>query len=233
VDLRTPEELLAIGFSRSRVVMMNEAHDRLKRCVRTREIGLRVLPAAHAAGVRHLAMEALPQGVDARPNWTRALAQFEGGYVAQPEMRRLIQRAEDLGWTLLPYETRRHPTERNDREEDQARHLVDALATLPPDAPLLVWCGWGHLYKEGLSDSDFRPMASRFWELSGIEPFSIDQTVTVVPSPGMTGPWHQLARSQQWRLEALGGTAGFLAADSPIPCPWVDAVLLSTENTLE
>jgi len=233
MELRTPEELLAIGFSRSRVVMMNEAHHGMKRCVRTREIGLRLLPVAHAAGVRHLAMEALPQGFDARPSWTRALPRGEGGYVAQPEMRRLVERAEELGWTLLPYETRRHPIERNDREEDQARNLVDALATLPTNAPLLVWCGWGHLSKEQLPDSDFRPMAVQFWELSGVEPFSIDQTVTVEASPGANAHWHELARSQAWRLEALGGTAGFLIADSPFPWPGVDAVLLSTRNALE
>jgi hypothetical protein len=233
MQLRTPEELLAIGLSRSRVVMMNEAHHGMKRCVRTREIGRRLLTAAHAAGVRHLAMEALPQGVDAGSSWTRFLPQVKDGYLAQSEMRRLIQGAEELGWTLIPYETRRYPVEMNDREEDQARNLVEVLTTLRADAPLLVWCGWGHLYKKGLSDSDFRPMASQFWELSGIEPFSIDQTVTIVPSPDMTGPWHELARRQAWRLGALGGTAGFLAADSPISCPWVDAVLLSTQNALE
>jgi hypothetical protein len=194
---------------------VNEAHDGMRRCVRTREIGLRLLPAAHAAGVRHLAMEAL-----------------YGPYLTQPEMQRFVDAAEELGWRLIPYEVD-SMTSSNEREEGQARNLTAALAQLPNDAPLLVWCGWGHLYKEGLSGSDFRPMASRFWELSGIEPFSIDQTVTVIPSPSMTGPWHQLARSQQWRLEALGGTAGFLAADSPIPCPWVDAVLLSTQNALE
>jgi hypothetical protein len=214
VDLRTPEELLAIGFSRSRVVMVNEAHDRMRRCVRTREVGRRLLPAAHAAGVRHVAMEAL-----------------YGPYLEQPEMKRFVDAAEGLGWRLIPYEF--ESRNRNEREESQARNLTAALGQLPADAPLLVWCGWGHLYKEGLSDSDFRPMASWFWELSGIEPFSIDQTVTVVPSPSMTGPWHRLAQGQQWRLEALGGTAGFLAADSPIPCPWVDAVLLSTQNALE
>jgi hypothetical protein len=233
VDLRTPEELLAIGFSRSRVVMMNEAHNGLKRCVRTREIGRRLLPAAHAAGVRHMAMEALPQGVDPRPNWTRALSQFEGGYVAQTEMRRLIEDAEELGWTLLPYETRRYPIEPNDREEEQARNLVDALTTLPADSPLLVWCGWGHLYKHARVDSDWRPMASRFWELSGVDPFCIDQTVTVEAGPDRNAPWHELSRSQTWRLQALGGTAGFLVADSPVAWPYVDAVLLSTENTLE
>jgi hypothetical protein len=56
---RTPEQLVALGIRRSRVVMMNEAHDGLRRCVRTRRVGQRVLPAAHDAGVRYLAMEAL------------------------------------------------------------------------------------------------------------------------------------------------------------------------------
>jgi hypothetical protein len=215
MNLRTPEELLAIGFSRSRVVMMNEAHHVMKRCVRTREIGLRLLPAAHAAGVRHVAIEAL-----------------YSHYFTQPDMQRLVDGAEELGWKVIPYEARRSPTDTNDREAQQAHNVLEAFAALPQDSPLLVWCGWGHLYKQHLL-SDWRPMASRFWELSGVEPFSIDQTVTVEAGPNWNGPWHQLARSQTWRLEALGGTAGFLVADSPIPWPYVDAVLLSTQNALE
>jgi hypothetical protein len=231
LDFRTPEELLAIGFSRSRVVMMNEAHNGMKRCVRTREIGLRLLPAAHAAGVRHMAMEALPQGVDAGSSWTRRLAHREGGYLGQPEMRRLIEEAERLGWRLLPYETRRYPVETNDREEDQARNLIDVLTTLPPNAALLVWCGNSHLSKQQVDW--WKPMAARFWEMSGIEPFSIDQTVTAEFEAGMTSAWHSLAAEHRLRLDALDGTAGFLVDDSPIPRPGIDAVLLSTENALE
>jgi hypothetical protein len=215
MQLRTPEELLAIGFSRSRVVMMNEAHNGMKRCVRTREIGLRLLPAAHAAGVRHLALEAL-----------------YGPYLAQPDLRRLIEGAEELGWRLIPYEVTSMMST-NEREEGQARNLASALAQLPGGAPLLVWCGNGHLYKEALPSDDWRPMGSQFWKISGIEPFAIDQVVTVEFTPGQTGPWHELARTQRWRLEALGGTAGLLAADAPIRCSFVDAVLLSTRNVLE
>jgi hypothetical protein len=102
---RTPEDLITIGFSRARVVMMNEFHNGLLRCPWTREVGARVLPTAHNAGVHRLAMEALiPHDVAAEANRTRQAPAPEGGYLAQPEMRLLIQMALDLGWTLHAYE---------------------------------------------------------------------------------------------------------------------------------
>lgn len=214
VDLRTPEELLAIGFDRSRVVMVNEAHNGMKRCVRTREIGLRLLPAAHEAGVRHMAMEAL-----------------YGPYLVQPDMQALIDAAEELGWRLIPYEIDQLMSP-NEREEGQARNLAAALAQLAPQTPILVWCGIGHLWKVP-PRAAWTPMACRFWDLTGIEPFSIDQTVTVEFDPDTTSAWHRLGLAQAGPLEALGGTAGVLISDSPIPRPGVDAVLLSTENALE
>ncbi len=85
--------------------MMNEAHDGLRRCVRTREVGRRVIPAAHRAGVRHLAMEALSSSFADEANRTRVVPRAEtDGYLSQPEMRDLIKAALDCGWTLLPYE---------------------------------------------------------------------------------------------------------------------------------
>ena len=70
---RTPEELAEIGFSRSRVVMMNEAHSGDQRCIRTRLIGQRLLPALHRLGVRHLAMEALYTRTTDEVNRTRQI----------------------------------------------------------------------------------------------------------------------------------------------------------------
>ena len=194
--------------------MVNEAHSGMKRCVRTREIGRRLLPAAHAAGVRHLAMEAL-----------------YGPYLAQPDMQALIDAAEKLGFRLIPYEVTQLMTS-NEREEGQARNLAAALAQLPPETPILVWCGIGHLWKEPPRE-EWIPMAFRFWRITDLEPFSIDQTVTVEFDPAKTGAWHRLVERERSRLEALGGTAGFLVADSPLPRAGIDAVLLSTQNALE
>jgi len=49
---RSPEELVEIGFARSRLVMVNEAHNGWLRCVRNRRIGTRVLPMAHVGALR-------------------------------------------------------------------------------------------------------------------------------------------------------------------------------------
>jgi hypothetical protein len=246
---RSPEELIEIGFSRSRLLMMNEAHNGWLRCVRTRRIGTTILPVAHDAGVRHLAMEALfdPELVEAA-NDSRHLPEVRGpSYLAQPEMRALIQTALDLGWTLIGYEAdmRLAPDAwdpmgeefTNWREEQQARNLVNAFEDLPSDARVLVWCGNGHLYKNRAPGDgrSWLPMGSRFQEMSDTESFAIDQTQTVEfghPAPRRHAGFMKRHSST---LEPLGGTAGFLTEEAPPPWAMcdVDALLLSVDNRME
>jgi hypothetical protein len=45
------EDLVRWGFAHAPVVMANEAHNGLTRCVRTREVGVRMVRAAHEAGI--------------------------------------------------------------------------------------------------------------------------------------------------------------------------------------
>jgi erythromycin esterase-like protein len=230
---RSPDELVELGFTRSRVVMMNELHDGLRRCVRTREIGRRILPAAHAAGVRHLAMEALYREFAAEANASRAVPSCPGGYLAQPDMRELIAAALELGWTLIAYEAQLEGStdpgdwERiNRREEEQARNLVAALAEVPPDAKLLVWCGNSHLSRH--RSGEWTPMGLCFAELAGFDAFALDQTQGI----GEASAGSALADRFADELEARGGAAGFLADDHPLSWFGVDAVLLSTDNEL-
>ena len=242
--LRTVEDLVEVGFARSRVVMVNEAHSGLKRCMRTRHVGRLILPRAHAAGVRHIAMEAFRPGFAEEANQTRRVPQQTGGYLAQAEMRALIRTALDLGWTLVPYEAdlSKSPSfedpmsmeASNWRDCEQAKNLAKALGTLGPDARLLVWCGNAHLEKKPLGD--LNPMAGQFWRISGIEPFSIDQTFTIAPE----GPAD--ARAQPWveefgeQLKTIpGGTMGFLREDwkQGTHRAGVDALVISLHNTVE
>src|ERR1700722_14359163 len=84
--------------------MANEAHSGLARCVRTRETGVRMIRAAHEAGVRPLAMESLPWLAEGVPGPVRGMAEPGSGTLAQRDMCRLIGAALELGWSLWAYE---------------------------------------------------------------------------------------------------------------------------------
>jgi hypothetical protein len=158
--LRPPEELLKIGFERSQVVIVNESHNGMLRCRRTREVGRRLLPVAHDAGVRWLAMEALTPHFASEANATRLLPASRGeGYLEQPDMRDLIGDALKLGWMLFAYECRfefypKHGPDAfqsldfaNWRDLDEARNLAEFLAGDGQGAKLLIWCGNSHQRK--------------------------------------------------------------------------------------
>lgn len=154
----------------------------------------------------------------------------------------LIQRALDLGWTLFAYEAdiARAPMEivakgtttrefTNWRELEQARNLVAVLDQLGSDEQLLVWCGNGHHTKR--QAGDWAPMGYQFVELAGLEPFCIDQTITVVWPDGRQ--MFPVPADLESALVTRGGSAGFLRQDFP---PLVrhpaDALVVSVDNAM-
>jgi len=217
------EELTRWGFTHAPVVMANEAHSGLTRCIRTREIGIRIIQAAHRAGVRRLAMEALRWPAGNSPGPIQAIPPIDGGYLAQPDMRRLIATALELGWSLWAYEAvigtgkdqaeLLSPEFTNWREGAQAQNLCQLLAAAPED-PLLVWCGNGHASKH--ADGEWVPMGHHFTAISGIQHFVIDQAVTIdFPGHGPQ-PWVQeLLAALSDTLAAHGGTTGILRDQAP------------------
>jgi hypothetical protein len=241
---RSVEELTRYGFARGQVVMANEAHNRLERCIRTREVGVRMIRAAHEAGVRRLAMEALPWPEDGSPGPIRTLPSGWGGYLAQPDMRRLIATALALGWSLWAYEATMEvsapadPAElltlefSNRRDHEQARNLCRVLAAAPAE-PLLVWTGGDHARKEPIHG--WVTMGCHFPALSGVDPFVIDQTVSIDFTGQPTSRAQELVSALGETLNAFGGTAGILRDQAPPPLnEWsgVDAVIVSTDNKL-
>jgi len=183
------------------------------------------------------------------PGPITALSDDDRGYLAQPEMRAMIGTALDLGWTLWAYERQFDATSRTDqahlrsrehtnwRERQQAAHL-SRLLEAAPDEPLLVWCGNSHASKHrplGRDEDEWVPIGWNFRELSGIDPFVIDQTVTVD-----FGHWPQtwqrrVVADLAGTLAAHGGTAAILREQAPPPLDrytGVDAVVVSTDNAL-
>lgn len=239
---RSVESLVSWGFERSPVVMMNEAHDGMLHCPRTRAVGVRAVRAAHEMGVRRLAMEALPSCAD--PPCPVLHPPSDGGYLGQPDMQRLIGSALELGWTLWAYEIDYQPGDFDDpaamltnkatnlRELEQARRLSQLLEAAPDD-PLLVWCGNGHLYKD---PSDWwQPMGYLFRELTDIDPCAIDQVLSVRFADRSMPEVDALVESLTDLLDGFGGTAGIPRDEAPaelLAFSGVDAYLLSTDNAM-
>jgi hypothetical protein len=241
---RPVEDLVRWGFAHAPVVMANEAHSRRARCIRTRELGAQMIRAAHEAGVRRLAMEALNWPGRGIPGPITALPDPDNGYLGQPEMRTLMATALDLGWSLWAYDVDLYagpPPDQDyllsmeftsQREREQAAHLSQLVAGAAGE-PLLVWCGNGHAGKS--NDQEWVPMGWHFREISGIDPFVIDQVVTVTfgsePQPWVT----ELLAAVAGPLAACGGTAGILTGQAPSPLDLrtdVDAVVVSSRNEL-
>ena len=242
--LRTPEEIIEIGFHSSRVVMMNEAHDGERRCIRTREVGRRVLPTAHEGGIRHLAMEALTLEFAGQVNASRRLAETENAYLNQPEMQSLIRAALDLGWTLIAYELELEvhlkessslDLEKFDREvlerELQANQnywrsmeytnlreeeqAKNLVKTLDALPSDAKLMVWcGNGHHLKVSIHEWLPMGYQFKRLSGVDPFVIDQNKTV-NFPHRMKQMQTLIEDYRPQLEEIGGTGGFLQGETP------------------
>jgi len=247
--MRSPEELVGIGFQRSRLVIVNECHDGDRHCPRTKAIGRRILPAAHEAGVRHLAMEALYGAFATEANSTRQVPSARMAYLGQDDMRALIGDALALGWDLIAYECdfsrwtggdTRSPEFGNWRDAEEARNIAEFLARSPQNLRLLVWCGNSHQRKTpqiypGLRRLTWIRLGQRLQELTGIDPFVIDQSVTVEYG-WRRSPRRQDVKRYAGELGALGGSGGFLREEDP-DVRWrndlsADAWLLSLDNAM-
>lgn len=237
----TVEELTDVAFGSAPVVMANEAHDAMRRCVRTRRVGVRLVRAAHALGVRDLAMEALPAPRPQEPvAWTEQPS-VEGGYLTQPDMRELTGTALDLGWRLWSYEAWLDPElfaapeqlvtmdHTNWREREQALNLAELAARIPR---LLVWCGNGHATREAVGD--WVPMGHHFVCETGRRPYVLDQTGTVNWNDEEQYLPDGALEALERELAPFGGTAAVLHDDAPEPLRRLDAdaFVLSVDNAM-
>jgi hypothetical protein len=240
---RSPEEIVEIAFQRTSVVMMNEAHSGWKRCIRTRQIGQRILPVAHQAGVRHLALEALFPDFANFSNRTRQLMSGDFGYLSQPEMKDFIQAALDLGWTLIPYEadnfkwiSEKHGLDTSSATEAEKRSWFQDFQAEFTSPEFTNWreeqqalnlirglqslprntslLVWcGNSHHSIEPLEGWFPMGYQFKKHARIDPFVIDQLRTVNFDQN---PFRfELLQEFSDELQKRGGTAGFLSEEAP------------------
>jgi hypothetical protein len=181
IDGYSPRKALdavASVADRQQVIIINEEH----RTPLHRAFTLRLLPLLYARGFRYLAVEDLDE-TDAGLNSRGYPVQRSGTYVADPVFGQLIRDALKLGFKVVPYDNPDpgcqpkpdNPMSCDDaRERGQAQNIYDRILKSDPRAKILVHSGRDHNAEENEGEG-FAYMGWHFRQVSGIDPFTVDQ----------------------------------------------------------
>jgi hypothetical protein len=157
-------DFLKKKLKENQVVMFNEAHYNPMHRLRLNEL----LPFLKEQGFKYLALEALNE--NSQETQVRGFPNlYSGFYTNEFQLANLIRRAISLGFTLINYDTE---TE-DDRDLNQAQNLYNKTIKLDKDAKLVVLAGFDHILENSKSK---KYMAEDFLKISGINPFTINQT---------------------------------------------------------
>jgi hypothetical protein len=187
VRWQKPEDVIRRAAKTHSVLMFSEAHH----VGETRAFGAEILPLLKELGFTVLAMEALTAPVPenatrvARAVSTDAVS---GYYLMEPQLAGLVREARRLGFRLVAYED--ETTDGGDRELIQAQNLYERVFRAQPDAKVVVWAGYGHIYKRS-PFSDRKLMAERLWELTGREPYCLFQVFDALDPLGGDAAFYQ------------------------------------------
>ena len=172
----------------TRIVVINEAHDRPHHREFTRKLATRLAPL----GYSHFAAEAFDPAALEIGQLPYAPTNL-GTYVNEPVFGSLVRTVKDLGLVLVAYDARISDVEAEleaservrRREERQAKHLAEVFAKLPEADRMLIHVGYSHAAEVPVRGFDGNPlewMTARLKRLTGIDPLTIDQTDCVSDS---------------------------------------------------
>lgn len=161
------------------LVVVNEAHH----VGAHRRFTLSLLAGLYEQGYRYLGMEAL---YDSGINERRFAVQESSYYTRAPEFGELIYEAMQLGFELFGYEA--SPDQQgSEREQAQADNIQQFIQS-HPSGKVLIHCGYAHAF-----ENEYKPwgraMAGRLKTLTGIDPFTVDQTMFLERALPEHNPW--------------------------------------------
>ena len=166
----------------TRIVIVNEAHDRPHHREFSRRLAIRLAPL----GYTHFAIEALDPDKFTTDVLPYAHTNF-GTYVNEPVFGSLVRTAKDLGLVLVAYDSSISDSEAaldafertSLREERQESRLAEVIADLPESERILIHVGYSHAAEVpiwGFGGNQIEWMAARLKQSTGIDPLTIDQT---------------------------------------------------------
>ncbi|WP_431610877.1 hypothetical protein [Chryseobacterium sp. 'Rf worker isolate 10'] len=146
------------------VIIINEAHHNASH----RAFASSLLQGLYDKGYRYLGLETLASD---SLNTTKFASLNSGYYSQEPEFGNFIYNALKIGFKLFPYEAEGNNKE---REIGEAKNISDYMEK-NKEGKYIIYCGYQHAY-EGIHKSWEKTMAGRLSDLTGINPFTIDQT---------------------------------------------------------
>jgi len=228
-------QIVALARDR-RVVMLNEPHGHSH----VRALNFLVVRELRKLGFTHLALETLAyepaEGDGCRATrlsdhglHARGHALLESGYYTNdPVFAELVRVALAEGFTLVAYDFSPGGIFVAEREQKQAENLA-CLVQEDPDARLVVIGGGGHISEEPDHRFPGGMMGARFKTLTGIDPLTINTSVTLLQgdaitdtSPGFIEPGRdgQMAGQPYLALKADGSRHARTGYDLLVFAPW-------------
>jgi len=158
--------------SKSRIIIINEAHH----ISRHRIFLTNLLNDLNKIGYNFIGMETLNYE-DSLLNQRKYPVINSGYYSKEPCFGNLIREAIDIGYTVFPYEQVYSDSlqKKYGREKAQALN-IKKLLDQNPKAKFIIYCGYDHAAEDTLKNFMGLPMAGQLKKLTGINPFTIDQT---------------------------------------------------------
>ena len=164
------KEYILNRSKKEKIIIINEAHNNSRHRVFTTSL----LKGLYKNGYRFLGIEALSDTLINQ----RKFPVLESGsmYIHESQYSNLIKEALDIGFTLFNYEYKYVKGKTGkDREKEQAENIAKMVAQ-NPNSKFLIHCGYDHLNEgiPGIKEWE-KAMAGRLNDLTGINPFTIDQ----------------------------------------------------------
>lgn len=177
----------------NRVLIFNEAHYN----PRHRVFVTSMLKELREAGYHFFAAETFSTRAGFKED-SKLPGLNSGYYTMEPQFGNLLREANHLGYTLYPYEQASGGNQQ-ERETGQALNLARLLDSIPT-AKVIVYCGFSHI-GEAPVPNWATPMAAKLKELTGIDPYTIDQTILSERSvPELYQPYYRLVDSRQYAI---------------------------------
>jgi hypothetical protein len=183
------EYILSVA-DQHQVIMLSERHH----VPQTRIVSLQLLQGLWDKGFRYLALETLdnrPATMDSKLNQRAYPTLDTGFYTQEPLFGEMVRQARKIGFKVIGYEAvagldapndPENPNKRqNIREREEAENVKKNILDKDPGAKIFVHCGMGHASKHegknppGEKGEPWIAMARWFWQISGIEPYTIDE----------------------------------------------------------